>query len=291
MGGAAILDATTQRGKIEVVAGDPGRIVVHGVVTVRVAVDAPANALELAQTLAVAPPVTQDGTTVRLRPPTDPAERRAVTISYQVRVPPGTDVRTDSDSGATSVSGTHGPVSVHTQSAAISLAMLGGTVDVTTGSGAVTVDGCAGPLAVKTSSSGFTGTKLTSLRLQTESGAVNAAFSGEGDATVGTGSGALTLTGLRGALAVTTQSGSVEADGTPVRPWTVRTGSSRVELAVASGATFSVDLSSHSGDVMVEGASVDGTMAKHRITGSVRGGGPLIQATTQSGAIRIRVAP
>lgn len=289
VGAAPILDVATERGKIEVVAGERGRIVVRGVVTVRVGIDVPANALELAQELAAAPPVSKAGETVTLRPPTETADRRAVTISYQVQVPADADVRSGSDSGATSVSGIRGHVTVHTQSAAITLAALGGAVDVTTGSGAVAVDGSAGLLTVKTSSSGFTGTKLAALQLRTTSGAVSAGLSGDGDVTVETGSGAIKLTGLRGALGVTTQSGRIQVDGAPGKPWTARTGSSSVELVVPSNAALSIDASSRSGNVVVEGAAVDGTVAKHKVTGSVRGGGPLIQATTESGAIRVRV--
>jgi hypothetical protein len=290
VGAGAVLDVSTLRGKIEVLAGDRRHVSVHGVVTVRVGVDVPAGALELAKKLAASPPVAREGNTVTLRPPTDAADRRAVTISYQVHVPPDTEVRTDSDSGATSVSGVSGRVTVRTQSAAISLASLSGAVDVTTGSGAVTADGSAGVLSVKTSSSGFKGTHLASLQLRTNSGAVTATFSGEGDATVETGSGSIKLNGLRGGVAVTTQSGRIQVEGTPARPWTARAGSSAIELSVASGTGFSVDASSHSGDVTVEGAAVEGATTKHKVTGSVRGGGPLMQATSQSGAIRIRVA-
>ena len=200
VGAGAVLDVSTLRGKIEVLAGERGHVSVHGVVTVRVGVDVPAGALELAQKLAASPPVAKEGNTVTLRPPTDAADRRAVTISYQVHVPPDTEVRSDSDSGATSVSGVSGRVTVRTQSAAISLASLSGVVGVTTGSGAVTADGSAGALSVKTSSSGFNGTHLASLQLRTNSGAVNATFSGEGDATVETGSGSIKLTGLRGGV-------------------------------------------------------------------------------------------
>jgi hypothetical protein len=46
-----------------------------------------------------------------------------------------------------------------------------------------------------------------------------------------------------------------------------------------------------SGDVAVEGAPVEGTSTKHKVAGSVRGGGPLIKASSKSGAIRVRVAP
>jgi hypothetical protein len=149
------IDASTIRGKIDIVAGETNRIVVSGEATVRVGWSVPANAIELARQIAAAPPVEREGDTIHLRPPSDAAAQRAVTISYRVRVPANTAVRTDSDSGATAVRGVAGAVDVRTQSAAIELTSLGGGATVSTGSGAVTVDGIAGVLSVKTNSSSF----------------------------------------------------------------------------------------------------------------------------------------
>ena len=81
----------------------PGRIVVAGTVTVRVDWNVPADAEDLAKQVAANPPIQQDAQRITLRPPSDPAAQRAVTVSYQVRVPPNTRVTTTSDSGATTV--------------------------------------------------------------------------------------------------------------------------------------------------------------------------------------------
>src|SRR5262245_27794797 len=101
--GVSTLDVSTLRGKIEVVAGAPGGIVINGAATVRVAWDAPSNAVELARRVAERPPIERDGNTVRLRPPSDPAEQKATTVNYVVRVPPDTEARTENDAGATTV--------------------------------------------------------------------------------------------------------------------------------------------------------------------------------------------
>ena len=55
----------------------------------------PANALELARQVAANPPVTQDGATIRLRPPTREDQQRAVTIRYRVIVPAATEVESE----------------------------------------------------------------------------------------------------------------------------------------------------------------------------------------------------
>lgn len=247
---APTLDITTVRGKIEVVAGEPGRIVVTGTATVRVGWDVPANAEGIARQVAAAPPVARDGDTVRLTAPVDSAARRAVTVSYQVRVPSTTRLTSASESGETTVRGLTGSVTVRTQSGAIALASLA-AVDVTSGSGAVDADKVTGPLTAKTSSS--------TIRLRR----------------------------VGGAATIITQSGRVDLEGTP-GPWTITTGSSSVHLAIA-GAGFTLDAVSRSGSIDVAGAPVEGAVAKRKVAGTIGGGGQLVKVSTGSGAIRLRV--
>src|SRR5215471_16563097 len=119
--GFSTLAVSTMRGKIHIVPGDADRSVVGGAVTVRIGIDVPLNALELAQKIAANPPIERAGNTVRLRPPADARERRAVTVNYEVRVPANTTVVSVSDSGETTIAGIIGPVDVRTQSGAIAL--------------------------------------------------------------------------------------------------------------------------------------------------------------------------
>jgi hypothetical protein len=199
--GVSTLDVSTMRGKIEVVAGAPGRIVVTGAATVRVAWDSPSNAVELARGVAEHPPIERDGNTVRLRPPSDPAEQKATTVNYTVRVPPDTEVRSDSNSGATTIRGVAGAVAARTQSAAIAVGSLGANATITTGSGAVTVDGVKGTLRVTTSSSGVSARALEGdVHVRTSSGAVDATLAGRGGVDVQTGSSAIAVHGARGGV-------------------------------------------------------------------------------------------
>jgi hypothetical protein len=284
--GPAALDVSTLRGRIDVVAGDAGRIVVTGSVTVRANWNVPADALERAQRLAANPPVRADAQTVTLLPPSDATDRRAVTVSYQVRVPPDTRVTTHTDSGATTVKGVNGAVTVHTQSSAIEVARLGSAADVTTGSGAVRIDGVAGALTVSTSSSAITARALGgNVRVRTQSGAVDVALAGSGDVDVETGSSAMRVADLRGGFTAWTQSGHVTAGGTPARPWSVTTGSSAVDLRIDRSAGFSLDAESGSGSVRVDGATVAGPSSKRRVSGDVGSGGPLVRVRSRSGSI------
>lgn len=245
---ATHLDIETDRGRIEVIAAGDGRIEVDGMVTVRAGWNVPANAMELARAVAANPPIEEQGHTVRIRIPSDGASRRALTLSYRVHVPAGTTVRSVSSSGATSVRGVKGRVTVRTQSGAIALAALA-DVDVASGSGAITVDGVSASLRAESRSSAF--------RLQD----------------------------VHGALTVATQSGRVEASGVP-GPWTISTGSGSVHLRI-SGPGCVLDASSRSGSIHVDPAIVDGTVEKRRIKGRVGEGGPPVEVRTGSGAIHV----
>ena len=288
--GPTALDVSTIRGKIEVTVGEPGRIVVVGTATVRIDWNVPANAADLARKVADNPPIQREGQTVRLRPPSDPAELRAVTVSYQVRVPPETEVAAASESGATTVHGVARAVVIRTQSGAIDVMQLGGTAVVTSGSGSVTVNGVAGALTVTTSSSSVTARAVAGeLRVRTASGAVDAALSGEGDADVETGSSALRLSGVRGKLMAATQSGRVSLQGVPRRDWVASAGSGSVDISTESTVPFTIDASSGSGSVKLIGATVQGSVSKRKVVGSVAGGGPLMKVRSRSGSIAVRL--
>lgn len=287
--GRITLDVSTMRGRIDVTAGEAHRVVIGGAATVRIGWDVPADALEIAKRIAANPPIERSGNTFRLRPPADRTDQKAVTVSYQVQVPPDTEVIAVSDSGATTIRKVGGRVSVRTQSASIELHELGGAVTVNTGSGAVAVDGVAGALEVTTSSSSITGTELGgSVRVRTGSGAVDVGLTGTDDVDVETSSSGIRIVGARGGLKTNTQSGRVIAQGAPGRPWTVSTGSGSVEMTVAAPAV-TIDAETGSGSVTVEGAQVAGSVTKKKVEGTVGGGGPRLGVNSRSGSIRLKV--
>jgi DUF4097 and DUF4098 domain-containing protein YvlB len=269
VGATPALEVTTGRGKIGVKTGAPGRIVVNGLVTVRVGADVPSDAVAIAQRVAATPPVRHDGDLVVLSTPAEGRERRAVTVSYEVEVPPATGVKTTSGSGETTVAGIEGPLAVKTQSAAITVQRTRGDTTVATGSGAVKLDKADGTTSVTTESSSVTASDVGGgLRVKTGSGAVVVALSGSGPVHVRTSSSSVRLRELSGA-----------AD--------VETGSGRIDVALASKASPRVDLSTGSGSVTLKGIDVDGTIEKRRVTGSVGAGGALVRLVSRSGSIRL----
>jgi hypothetical protein len=285
--GPTRLDVSTDRGKIEVVAGRPGRVVIEGAATVRVGWNVPANAVEIARQVAAAPPIEYADRTVRLRIPADPKAQQAVTVNYRIEVPSGTEVRTRSDSGETSIHGVDAAVDVQTQSSAIEVGDLSGAVQISTGSGAVRASDVSGALKVETSSSAINLSGLgSSLRVRTQSGEITASLNGTGNVSVETGSSAIKLRGVRGGLEAQTQSGRVTVQGAPVGKWNVATGSSSVSLDLETTPGMVLDVVSRSGNVDLSGMNVAGSVTKHAAQGTVGNGGPLVIVRTGSGAIR-----
>jgi Putative adhesin len=289
VGANGVLDVSTNNGKIEVLAGESGRVTVAGTVTVRnKGWNVPVNAPEIARRLAAKPPVQQEGSTLRLRRPDADDERRAVTIAYRVTVPRDMKVTTVSDSGATMITGVAGHVAVRTQSAAITLRDLGGSADVTTGSGAVNVSGVASALSVTTSSSAITLRKLGGgLRARTQSGAVRAWFIGQGDVDVETGSSAIDLDGVRGGLIASTNSGHLRVMGMPLSAWQIAKHSGGADITFGPGAAATLEVSSGNGKIDVEGLDIAGSSTERMIAGTVKGGGALVRVTSRSGTLKI----
>lgn len=141
--GATRLDASTHRGQITVTASDDGHVLVAGTITVRRQLNMPPNSGQLAGGVSDHPPVRQLGATIEVRPPDDPLVDRIVTIDYEVRVPPTATVVAVNDSGAVTVTGIEGSVSVRTQSGNIDVTLPPATpvsLDASSGSGALEID-------------------------------------------------------------------------------------------------------------------------------------------------------
>ena len=287
----AVLDVLTKRGAIDVSAGPTDQVVVQGTATVRLGFNVPANALELAQRVAANPPIEHEGNTFRLRSPSTDEEQRAVTVSYRVLVPAGTEVRSETDSGATTVAGVGGRVRVKSQSGAVVLSRLGGAAVVLGSSGGVRVDDVAGDLEVSTQSGRITLRGLgAGLRVRTQSGGVDARFThlAQGLTDVETSSSGIELVGVRGALMVSSGSGHVRASGSPGAPWDVMVRSSSVELFFDRTAPLNLEVTSGSGDVYVAGLGLQNTsVAKGTAAGTLDGGGPLVRASTRSGSVKV----
>jgi putative adhesin len=251
VGASPVIDVSTTRGKINVRTGEAGRVVVSGATTVRLGLTTPSNAVELARKVAANPPIDQSGDGLRLRSPLDPDEGRAMTVNYDLRVPPNARVIAVSDSGAIEVRDVAGHVEVRTQSSAISLMSLA-SADVETGSGAVRLDGATGAIRISTSSSG------------------------------------ITARDLRGGLRTRTESGRTILSGSPSSQWDVSAGSGSIEVDLYAPVNATLHATTGSGTVYTPDRLVTGSIERQRVEGAIGTGGPVVRLASRSGSIRVR---
>jgi DUF4097 and DUF4098 domain-containing protein YvlB len=92
-----------------------------------------------------------------------------------------------------------------------------------------------------------------------------------------------------GALHAETGSGDITASGKTTGDWDLRTGSGNVTLDLPQDSSFQLDARTSSGDIKVDHpVTMQGSMNRHEVKGTVRGGGALLAVRTGSGDIRVR---
>ena len=182
----------------------------------------------------------------------DPDLRKDVGISYHITVPKETRLHSRTGSGDQDIVGINGPIAAQTGSGDIIAENAGGGFDGHTGSGTVRF--------------------------------IQAA---PGDVTISTGSGNVDAAMVKGALTVRTGSGSIRAAGEPTGSWNLNTGSGSVNLGLPQ-IGFNLNAHTGSGGITVNHPlTVQGTIRKNELIGSVRGGGIPVQIRTGSGSIRV----
>jgi DUF4097 and DUF4098 domain-containing protein YvlB len=86
-----------------------------------------------------------------------------------------------------------------------------------------------------------------------------------------------------------TGSGDIEADGDVKGPWQLHTGSGSIRMAVGSSGGFNLNVHSSSGSIRSDlPITVQGSLGRHELRGTVRGGGPDVDVSTGSGDVTIR---
>lgn len=265
-----VVEITTGDGEVVVRGGGDGQVRVRGAAHVRVGFTVPADAPGIARATADAPPIDVTPTAIRLTRPTTAQAQRAVRIAWEVEVPTGTRVQVRTQSGAVTVDGVSGDVTLRTQSGALGASRIAGPLTIETGSGSVRIAGVNGDAQVTTTSGGIAAEGIDAgLRVRTGSGAVEVTFTGAGTADIETRSSHVDATGVRG-------------------PLSVRTGSGRVRVQLAQHAPATLDVSTKSGSVVVPSEVSGGQITRRTATGTLHGGGPSVSLHSRSGSIEVR---
>src|SRR5208337_2051868 len=268
--GTVRLDLTTGSGDITVKAGNSNQVVIHG----RISSNNEwfSNSEGAVRQVESNPPIQQNGNDIRIGYNLPEDVKRHVSISYEVTVPADATVQAHSGSGGVNLESIRGEVQAQTGSGDIRLRDLGGRVHVQTGSGGIRAQDVAAPFY------GHTG-----------SGDIQAELTGSGDVDIQTGSGGVRLRGIRGGLRARTGSGDISADGNVTGGWQLHTGSGSIRLAVGSGNGFNLDVHTGSGSIHSDlPITVQGSMGRRELKGTVRGGGPEVAVSTGSGDVEIR---
>jgi DUF4097 and DUF4098 domain-containing protein YvlB len=250
--GPVSLDVRTGSGNIQIRIGASDSVRVIGRIRARTFFfdDDPATRVAKIQSQ---PPIEQTGATIRIgHHAGDDQLYRNVRISYEITVPPNTQVRSQSGSGDQMI-GNVRAVEARTGSGDIEIAQAAGDVQAATGSGDIDVDRAGGNLVATT------------------------------------GSGDIHASAVGGALKARTGSGNVEVTQVDRAEVEVRTGSGDVAVGLDSNAAFNLSARTGSGSIKTtHPLTVTGEVSRRRLQGAVRGGGANVSITTGSGSILIQ---
>jgi DUF4097 and DUF4098 domain-containing protein YvlB len=267
--GSVHLDVNTGSGDIIVKAGSSNQVVIHGTVRGSNWMFGDNGAVQKVQSN---PPIEQNGNSIRIGQNLPEDVKRHVSISYEITVPADTAVLAHSGSGNIGVDGVRSAVEAETGSGDIRAQDIGSKMRAQTGSGNIRAQAVAAPFWA-----------------QTGSGDIEADLTGSGDVDVHTGSGTIRVRGIKGGIRARTGSGNVETDGSVTGPWQLHSGSGNIHLAVGSGTGFNLDVHTSSGSIHSDlPITVQGSLGKNELKGSVKGGGPEVEVSTGSGDVDVR---
>ncbi len=287
----ADLDVTTGSGDVTVRTGPAGSVRIVGHIRASNSwLGTGRSAADKVKALEAKPPIERTGSAIRIGRIEDRDLQQNVSISYEITAPSQCKLRSHTGSGDQNIGDISGPVEIGSGSGNLVVASIGGRVDATTGSGDITVGTVRGGFGAKTGSGNIRAKDVAGeIAVSAASGDIEVAQSAAGDVRASTGSGNVTLRGVQGSLRVNSGSGDAFVQGTPTGEWQLSSASGEITLEVPQTAGFDLDVQSSSGTIdSKHPVTMTGTIDRHRLTGKVRGGGPLITLHTSSGDIRIR---
>lgn len=213
---------------------------------------------------------------VRIRTLRPSGRRGSMGASYTIRTPQRTMIeRAASSNGSIEIEAIQGNARLETSNGRIRAARLEGDIEATTSNGEIELIGCSGAAILKTSN------------------------------------GRIQVDGLRGPLQATTSNARIEArllEASGSSPVKLRTSNGRIELTLEKPPATDVVLTTSNGSIMLRapaslaakvkastsngeissGFDVQGgERAKTRLTGTIGGGGPLLELETSNGDIRL----
>ena len=296
--GPADLEVTTGSGGIKVNRGSDGQVAIHATIRASDHGWFSGDVSDRIKAIENNPPIEQNGNVIRVGHFFDSERSRNISISYDILVPADVRLHSHTGSGSIRVDGINGPVEATTGSGGINVDDVGSDVRLQTGSGSIVVNNVAGAVRAHTGSGSIDGDRIggastvnTSARFQGKA----LPLASSGSTALGrtyldleTGSGSIRLREIAGELKARTGSGYIEAQGQQTGDWELSTGSGGIKVRLPENSKFDLMARTSSGSVSTDfPITIQGTVNRRELSGSVNGGGPKLDLHTGSGSIHI----
>jgi len=285
------LDIQSGSGNITVHQGDTNSVVVRGQVKASESWfgGGGVSADEKVKRIEQNPPIEQNGNTIRIGRIQDEALRNNVSITYDVTVPKDTSLQSHTGSGDERISDITGPVRANTGSGNLTISNIVSEVRANAGSGDLQISNVQGRTYTETGSGNIRATGIAGgFDARAGSGDITFEQTASGSVRAETGSGNIRLRNVSGGVEAGAGSGDVEVQGKIASDWRIHTGSGEVEVKLPSDAKFNINARSSSGNVEVNHpVTMQGSLKRNHIEGTVNGGGTLLDVSTGSGTIRV----
>lgn len=296
--GPVDLDVTTGSGSITVNRGGNGQVVVHATIRASDIGWFSGDPSERIKAIQDNPPIEQSGNVIRVGHFYDSDRQRNISISYDIQVPATAQVHSRTGSGHIKIAGVNGPVDASTGSGGIDIDGVASDVRLQTGSGSIDINNVAGTVRAHTGSGSIGGDRIgggsavdTSAKFQGKAlplASEGSSASGRAYLDFETGSGSIRLQNIAGELKARTGSGNIEAQGQQTGDWELHTGSGGIRVRLPESSKFTLMARTSSGSVSTDfPLTIQGTVNRRELSGSVNGGGPRLDLHTGSGSIHI----
>jgi DUF4097 and DUF4098 domain-containing protein YvlB len=286
--GPVSLDLNTGSGSVNVRTGSSSEVQVTG--HIKTTNWFGGDAEERVKRIEANPPIQQSGNDIRIGHVEDTQLLHNISISYDLVVPPDTQLHSHTGSGSQSVEGVRRRVDIESGSGSLKISDVGDTARAETGSGEIAIDRVKGNVRAKTGSGSIRARDIAGgFEGHTGSGHITLDQTASGSVRADTGSGGMELRGVHGSLEAQAGSGTISAEGNPTGSWTVHSGSGAIRLKLASDAAFDLDAHTGSGTISVsQPVTVQGAIGRKEVRGKVHGGGVPVEVETGSGNIEIQ---
>jgi DUF4097 and DUF4098 domain-containing protein YvlB len=216
-----------------------------------------------------APPIQQNGSTIRIGSIDDPDLTQNISIDYTVKIPSTAKVKVRIGSGSLDIHQLENDVDASTSSGHVTVTDINGAVRASSKAGAVDVRSITGTATVAIGSGPTNGEDLAAPKVKSTSGPV-------------------TFHNVHGSCDVTVNNGDIKVDGAPSEPWDLHTDSGNVSIAVTDQPDFQLNAQTETGDIHNSlPLSQFGGGSSGLLSGSVGKGGPKIDLSTDSGDISV----